>query len=288
MYRYVYKGPDRAMVAVTEANVDVNEIELYQDMRSIGASEGCWRTFSFDMYDRSPFVERLQSHLPNMQPCRWTDGNEEQAVSDGPPETTLTAWFKFIAANPDSRRPEIVNNVVKWSAKYPDFPERYRYDKTKKEWKPRQRFAAEPTIGRVYGVHPNAGEAFYLRMLLYHVPACDLALSDASSAECAADQFTSEAFKYAAGKKHETYQAACAARGLLQDDREWYEVLEDASETKMPKAIRELYAYILIFNSPQDAVALFDMFCEHMAEDYKCELDNGGIAFGPRDTFNRS
>ena len=40
------------MVAVTEANVDVNEIELYQDMRSIGASEGCWHTFSFDMYDR--------------------------------------------------------------------------------------------------------------------------------------------------------------------------------------------------------------------------------------------
>lgn len=290
-YKYVYKGPDRAMVAVKDDSVDVNEIELYQDMRSIGASEGCWRTFSFDMYDRSPFVERLQCHLPNQQQCRWTDGEGAvaQAVAAGPPETSLTAWFKFIAANPAACEPDVEGNRVKWSARYPDFPERYRYDKTAREWKERQRLAAQPTIGRVYGIHPNAGEAFYLRMLLHHVPACDLALSDAPTAptqgtqrqrdERAADKFTSEAFKYVAGKKYDTYQAACAARGLLQDDGEWFEVLRDYEEIKSAKALRELYGYILQFNSPQNPVALFDEFWESMADDFKRELEEGGVAF---------
>ena len=37
LYKYVYKGPDRAMVAVTEANTDVNEIELYQDKHATAA-----------------------------------------------------------------------------------------------------------------------------------------------------------------------------------------------------------------------------------------------------------
>ena len=54
-----------------------------------------------------------------------------------------------------------------------------------------------------------------------------------SSLRCTAphhDRYSFDALKYdEAGVKHESFQAACAARGLLRDDLEWRRVLEDAA-----------------------------------------------------------
>ena len=35
-----------------------NEIREYQDLRSIGASEACWRLFKFEMSDRYVILKR--------------------------------------------------------------------------------------------------------------------------------------------------------------------------------------------------------------------------------------
>jgi hypothetical protein len=70
LYKYVHKGPDRAMVSVRTQSTEprpVNEIQQYQDLRSMGSSEGCWRTFNFAMYSRSPPVHALCIHLENGQ-----------------------------------------------------------------------------------------------------------------------------------------------------------------------------------------------------------------------------
>ena len=199
------------MVAVRERADDVNEIEMYQDMRSIGSAEGCWRTFNFDMYSRSPVVARLQCHLPNLQRVQFAEGTEQQAAEDGPPTTTLTAWLDYLRLHPEARI-----STDTWSAPYCDFPEHYTYDKKEKAWKPLQKYPPEPTVGRLYAVHPSAGESFYLRMLLHKVPGSELELLDvADDALRAADQFTLEAFKYVAGVKHESYKAACGARNML-------------------------------------------------------------------------
>lgn len=278
LYKYVYKGPDRAMVAVRESTDGVNEIELYQDMRSIGSAEGCWRTFSFDMYDREPTVVRLQSHLHNLQPIRYPAGTEQQAVEQGAPPTTLTAWLDYLKAHPEEGRPTIVDGQTTWTARYVDFPEHYLFDKSKKEWRPLKKRPAEPSVGRVYTVHPNAGDAFYLRTLLHHVPGCELELLNVGDeAQRMADQFTLEAFKYVNAVKHESFKAACGARGLLQDDGEWFAVLNDARQTAWPKAIRELYVYVLKYNSPQDPTKLFDEFCAAMGDDFKHEAEEQGI-----------
>ena len=45
-----------------------------------------------------------------------------------------------------------------WSGKYPDFCERYSYDKKAKEWQRRKQIAGLGYIGRVYTKHPRAGE----------------------------------------------------------------------------------------------------------------------------------
>ena len=64
IYKYVYKGLDRATLEITTEH---NEVSLYLDARFITASEGCWRLFEFSMHKQKPAVEQLQIHLENEQ-----------------------------------------------------------------------------------------------------------------------------------------------------------------------------------------------------------------------------
>jgi hypothetical protein len=78
-----------------------NEIDEYQDMRSIGASEACWRLFEFEMGDRHPAVQVLQVHLPDEQPIRFVEGREHEALQHvNARVTTLTGFFEFNAKHP--------------------------------------------------------------------------------------------------------------------------------------------------------------------------------------------
>ena len=52
LYKYVTKGGDRAMMKVDGRVQQRNEVKEYQDLKSIGASEACWRMFEFSMSDR--------------------------------------------------------------------------------------------------------------------------------------------------------------------------------------------------------------------------------------------
>ncbi len=73
LFKYVYKGHDRATVEIsrqsdnaTEGNVvETDEIKKYLDCRYVSASEAVWRIFKFDMHERFPIVKCLQYHLPN-------------------------------------------------------------------------------------------------------------------------------------------------------------------------------------------------------------------------------
>jgi len=84
MYKYVYKGPDRATPVVKrwvdmptqENNAQTvvangerqnrDEIKAYLEGHYVSASEASWRLFSFKMHDRTPFVTRLAMHEPGM------------------------------------------------------------------------------------------------------------------------------------------------------------------------------------------------------------------------------
>jgi hypothetical protein len=46
---------------------DRNEIKDYEDLRSIGATETCWRTFMFETNQLCPNVQALSIHLENGQ-----------------------------------------------------------------------------------------------------------------------------------------------------------------------------------------------------------------------------
>jgi hypothetical protein len=68
-------------------------------------------------------------------------------------KTTLTAYFAYNTQNANGR------NVV-----YADFPADHVWKSRKKVKLARQR--GEKAVGRMYFVHPTAGERFFLHLLL--------------------------------------------------------------------------------------------------------------------------
>ncbi len=68
LFKYVYKGHDRATVEIsfendnaTEGNVvEVDEIKKHFDYCYVFASKATWCIFKFDMHERFPAIERLQ------------------------------------------------------------------------------------------------------------------------------------------------------------------------------------------------------------------------------------
>src|SRR5206468_658983 len=68
LYKYIYKGHDRASVSVeSEGPRVVNEVKEYLDARYVSAPEACWRIFEFGLHLTKPSVIRLPIHEPNKQ-----------------------------------------------------------------------------------------------------------------------------------------------------------------------------------------------------------------------------
>jgi len=84
LFKYVYKGYDRATIDISRQNdnategnvVEADEIKKYLDCRYVSASEAAWRIFKFDMHERFPAIERLQYHLPNQQMVLFDDDDD--------------------------------------------------------------------------------------------------------------------------------------------------------------------------------------------------------------------
>ena len=69
-------------------------------------------------------------------------------------------------------------------------------------------------IGRMYFVSPSAGERFYLRTLL----------------TVAKGVKSFEDLRTVNGQICPTFKAACLAHGLLEDDNEWIQCLQEAGD----------------------------------------------------------
>ena len=72
----------------------------------------------------------------------------------------------------------------------------------------------DQSIGRIIHVHPAASELFYLRILLNIVRGAT----------------SYEHLRTMNGITYNSFQEACFVHGLLRDDREWNDVLEQASQ----------------------------------------------------------
>ena len=248
LYKYVYKGADRAMVRTEIGTEDMtkDEISEFEDLRSIGSSEAAWQIFNFNITKKHPAVYALRCHLEDEQHVVF-DAESLNTVLEHQRTTELTGFFDYNRQNPDT------------TVKYVDFPKKFVWKE--KTWVARK--AAFDTIGRVHSIHPAAGDVFFLRMLLHH--------------DHCMGKISFDDLKTYDGEMCESYHEVCRLLGLLQDDKEWDAVLTEGSVTKLSAALRELYTTILFFSMPANPKELFDNHYLEWTDDFVYEAEEKGI-----------
>ena len=115
-------------------------------------------------------------------------------------------------------------------------------------WHPRQTGSC---IGRLYFVAPRSGEKYYLRVLLHHVRGAK----------------SWEEIRTVNGHVCPTMKEPCVLRGLFQDNQEWHLCMTEASLTQTASSLRNLFAMILDFNHPEDALRLWASHRDAMMKD---------------------
>ncbi|UYV71174.1 hypothetical protein LAZ67_8002034 [Cordylochernes scorpioides] len=195
---------------------------------------------------RHPMVQHLSVHLKNGQRVYFTSANAA-LQAHRPPKTTLTEYFALC------QRDNFAKTLL-----YVEVPVYYIWS-TSKSWQSRKQgtriadqvaFASD-AIGRVYTVHPNFEECFYLRMLLHSVrgPTSFAALRTINGVLC------------------QTYKEACLHLGLLENDQQWHHCIQEAVLSESPLKIRELFAIILTCCHPTNPQDIWAQFKEPMSAD---------------------
>ena len=259
IHKYVYKGHDRTTMGFGET---LDEIQLYLDSRYVSASEATWRLFRFNMHEETPNVVRLAVHLENEQTVIFNEEDDANAIIDAAAakDTTLTAYFKANAKELNRRQNEPMgpHPISGLDILYQEFPQHFTWKSKTHTWKLRKTGFA---IGRMYFAHPSAGERFYLRTLLTVVKGST----------------SFKSLRTYNGQIYPTFKAACMARGLLEDDGEWRQCLQEASVIQTGRQLRQLFVTILKDCIPSEPRALWDQFKENICDDLGHVLRNRGM-----------
>ena len=271
LFKYILKGHDAAAIRITSSENDGSrehgeqssfdpevrdnevrpllnhdEISTYIESRYVSPAEAAWRILSLPTYNRSHPVYRLPVHLPNHQSIViHTDPENIDLESAAAQSTMLIDYFALNQRDPQAR-----------NYYYVEIPQYYTFLKRKNveddvaQW--RKRKGSFNCLGRIYSVSPSNPELFHLRLLLTRVKG--------------ATSF--ESLKTVDGTICESFQAACLARGLIENDEEWKRALQESSFWMMPKQLRRLFVRLLIFCTPVDPLSLWDEFKQKMSKDF--------------------
>ena len=214
-----------------------DEIKTHLAGRYLGPPEAAWHIYKFRSHEEFPAVQRLAVHLPGDQPVYFEEDATTEEIRNAMENagSTLLSFFRYTAQHPESRQ-----------YRYAEFPEHFVYEN--KRWKPRKKGTA---IGRMYQCNPSQGERFYLRILL-SVRQGPTSFEDLRTVE---------------GVVHPTFRAACAAMGLLLEDREWATALEEAAVFASGRRLRSLFTFILHYCTVGDPRKLWDDFKDHLCDD---------------------
>ncbi|XP_050212521.1 uncharacterized protein LOC126664257 [Mercurialis annua] len=256
---YISKGSDRVRAvlengsdATGEKTAPRDEVKNYLDCRYISPCEAAWRIFEFPIQHREPAVEKLVVHLPNMNSVYFNEhvGIRSLYYNANNRKTMLTEWFSINARFEEARE-----------LTYSEFPSKWVWNSRDKIWELRKRGRS---IGRVTFVHPNAGELYYLRMLLNIVKG----------------PRSFEEIRTVGEIQYPTFQATCMAYGLLGDDKEWIQVLDESTAWASSQQLRRLFVILLIFCDVGDPVRLFNRFWRTFADDVEYNMRHiFGIAY---------
>ncbi|KAL4585021.1 hypothetical protein LXL04_009634 [Taraxacum kok-saghyz] len=224
LFKYINKGPDKASIAVVqnkdgdENDEEVDEIKKHYDCRYLSACEASWRIFSYDVHYRTPAVHR---HLHGQQQVVYGVNDDLDNILEKPSvaSSMFLAWMICNEHDQQARK-----------LSYVEFPTKFVWKLDDRRSEPRKRGFS---IGRIHSVFPCLGEPYFLRMLLNKVK------GPRSFAE----------IRTVNGNEFPTFREACFALGLLHDDKEYIESIEEASHSGSGYYLRSLFASMLTSNT---------------------------------------
>ncbi|XP_031127618.1 uncharacterized protein LOC116029715 [Ipomoea triloba] len=244
-FKYVNKGNDRVTTEFYNSTTDdwsndvVDEISMYYDCRYVSACKAAWQLLSFDVQFRHPPVERLSFHLLDCQSVVFEDDDRIENVLNRPTVnlSMFTVWFDA------NKKYDLAKELP-----YIDMPTKFVWKKDIREWHPRQMGLA---IGRIFYVPPRSGEIYYLRCLL----------------NVLRGPTNFEDIKSYKGVIYPTFRDACYARGLLDDDKEYIDAINEASHWSTTRSLRKLFVILLTSNLVNCLKNVWNEVWHHLSDD---------------------
>ncbi|XP_056860135.1 uncharacterized protein LOC108835628 [Raphanus sativus] len=145
LFKYIHKGPDYASAAMDMEDEDgvIDEIKTYYDCRYITACESSWRILAFPTHFRTTAVEKLGFHLPDQELVFFDEDEPIESILNKKTvnQSMFLAWFIANRKYPEARE-----------LTYAEFPTKFVWKSSTKEWVPRKRGFA---IGRIAHIDPS-------------------------------------------------------------------------------------------------------------------------------------
>jgi hypothetical protein len=192
---------------------NISTIAMYLHQKQCGASSSLICMSGFLL------LSVYNTICPIQQMMMFDDDDDVQEVAAWSTisRTMTTKWFKTNQESEATQSLTFDQSLQQWV-----------WNRKLKRWSMRKRGFA---IGCMYYAHPTSGERYYLRMLL----------------NCIKGATSYEHLRTVDGIKHDTFKDACIAMGLLADDNEWHQALEEASLWALGRQLCDMFASMLMF-----------------------------------------
>ncbi|CAF1725745.1 uncharacterized protein LOC106358001 isoform X2 [Brassica napus] len=227
----------------------IDEIKTYYDCRYITECESSWRILAFPTHFRTTSVEKLGFHLPDRELMFFDEDEPIENILNKKTvnQSMFLAWFIGNKKYPEARE-----------LTYAQFPTKFVWKSGTREWVPQKRGFA---IGRIAHIHPSGDELYFLRVLLNWVRG----------------PTSYEDIRTVDGVLYPTYEDACYALGLMDDDKEFIEAIKDASFCSSATYARKLFARMLVSKSISQPHVVWEATWEYLTEDilYKKRRETG-------------
>ena len=286
IYKYIYKGEDRATAKITEVAIDglsnadacrtdaarressscgsrrappqqapgaaqrtkrvYDEIEHYVSGRWVSSSAACWRIFSFDTHYNYPSVMKLLVHTKNSERVYFTENFTKDQMLNA--QARRTTLTAWFELN--ERDPHARQFL------YQDIPEYYTFNQSTRRWTIRKR---GEMLGRMCTAYPRQGERFYMRLILTKKAGC---------------RSYDDLYEYN-GHRYGTYRECALAYGLLTTDSEITDALKEALHTAIGpqqcQAVRHMFGMYLLYADAVDTLHLWEANWGYLCEEYMRE-----------------
>ena len=288
LYKYLFKGNRKVKATFQELNESqkVDEFFMYLRGRYICSMESTWKFFHFQTYPATkPSVSKITVKLPSHVDNLLNDGMTcDMGIYFARPlvfaEYKYTEFFKHFAYS--RKLPARFRNSVMWdlisitsansgtfdfqhfcidiSGKFP-----FLHGSGKRLYLFSRDSTKANSIIRMNWVYPSAGEIFYLRILLFNLPAMSF-----------------QDYRTVNNIEFKTFQLAAVARNLVDDDREAYLAFQNVILMSTPAELRSLLVLLTVEGYPtlsiiQDEGMFSTMYDDYLHLDNEC-IGNIGLA----------